>query len=646
MPDKMSQEKIALLRAYGAEVVDHADRRRPRLARVLLPRRRPAHRGDPRRLPAEPVLQPGQPRVALRDARAPRSGSRPTARSTPSSCGVGTGGTITGVGRYLKEHNPDIHVVGADPEGSIYSGRRGRDPYLVEGIGEDFWPETFDPQVVDRYVARERQGVVPGGAAITREERASSSAARAARAVLAALEVARELDEPHDDRRADCPTPGRSYLSKIYSDAWMPQYGFLDRPEVVRVEEVLAAKDGEVPPLVTVSARDEGAPGDRRCCRSTASRSRRSSASTGRRRRSSSARSASASCWTAIFRDPDALQADVAEVMAPADPDGRVPDDPVEVGVRRAPAPAGGARRRGRPVARGAHPQRPPRVPRPPAEERVARPVRSLGIDVGVDKGLDLVLLDERRVPLLAPSTACARGDRQRRRQTSGPTSSRSTRHRAGRPRGARAAPSASSPARHPVVQHPVGRPRDGRTGSSRGWRSGFEVFRQAEAAGFRTLRRRLAEQDRDGGLPARHGRRAGRRAAAQGRRDEAVARRRAARARACDVDDLRTADRVDAALAALTGPAGPRRERFSARATPREGAIVRAGDLAPGPPVQRGGRRRQPRRSRRSGHATASAATPAAHELVRGSFAHGHDAKRKAMLWRAPAKGPRRSRS
>ena len=157
----MSQEKICAPARVRRRGRHHPDRRRARVAGVLLPGRRPADRGDPRRLPAEPVLQPGEPG-------GPRGDDGPEIwRQTDGTiaalvAGVGTGGTITGTGRYLKAQNPDVIVVGADPEGSIYSG--DVHPYLTEGIGEDFWPQTFDPAARRPLRARLRPRGVPDGA--------------------------------------------------------------------------------------------------------------------------------------------------------------------------------------------------------------------------------------------------------------------------------------------------------------------------------------------------------------------------------------------------------------------------------------------------------------------------------------------------
>jgi cystathionine beta-synthase len=175
-------------------------------------------------------------------------------RITHLVAGVGTGGTITGTGRYLKERNPDLVVVGADPVGSIYSG--GEDnvkPYLVEGVGEDFWPQTFDPAIVDRWITvsdresflmtrrlAQAEGILAGGSGGT--------------ALVAAVRVARELDDPEALVAVILPDGGRSYLSKIWSDTWMTENGFLERPADQTVGDVLRAKReaGEMPPLVTV----------------------------------------------------------------------------------------------------------------------------------------------------------------------------------------------------------------------------------------------------------------------------------------------------------------------------------------------------------------------------------------------------------
>ena len=253
MPDKMSREKIDLLRAYGADVV---------LAPTDVPPDSPQsyYRVADRLTDEIPgAFQPNQyfnqaNPLAHYTSTGPEIWEQTAGRITHLVVGVGTGGTVTGTARYLRERKPDLVVVGADPEGSIYSG--GPDsvrPYLVEGVGEDFWPETFDPTVIDRWVTvsdkeaflttrrlAQLEGILAGGSG--------------GLALHAALTVGAEIDDPEAMIVVILPDGGRSYLSKIYSDAWMRQYGFLGRDTKLRVGDVLARKReaGEIPPLVTV----------------------------------------------------------------------------------------------------------------------------------------------------------------------------------------------------------------------------------------------------------------------------------------------------------------------------------------------------------------------------------------------------------
>src|SRR5690242_13647385 len=253
MPDKMSREKIDLLRAYGAEVV---------VAPTNVPPDSPeSYYRVAERLAAEipGAFQPNQyfnvaNPAAHYASTGPEIWDGTAGRITHLVVGVGTGGTITGTGRYLKERNPDLVVVGADPVGSIYSGgEENVKPYLVEGVGEDFWPQTFDPAIVDRWVTvsdresflmtrrlAQAEGILAGGSGGT--------------ALVAAVALARELDDPDALVTVILPDGGRSYLSKIWSDAWMRENGFLDRPADQAVGAVLRAKReaGDVPPLVTV----------------------------------------------------------------------------------------------------------------------------------------------------------------------------------------------------------------------------------------------------------------------------------------------------------------------------------------------------------------------------------------------------------
>jgi cystathionine beta-synthase len=255
MPDKMSKEKIDLLRAYGAEVVVAPTEVAPDSPESYY---RVADRLT-EEIPG--AFQPNQYRNRANPeahylTTGPELWRQSGGRITHLVAGVGTGGTITGVGRYLRERNPAVEIVGADPVGSIYSG--GEDavrPYLVEGVGEDFWPDTYDPEIVDRYVTvsdrdsflwtrrlAETEGILAGGSC--------------GLAVYAAYQVARDIDDPAAMVAVILPDGGRSYLSKVYNDAWMRQYGFLARDEELRVEDVLRRKhdEGEIPPLLTVES--------------------------------------------------------------------------------------------------------------------------------------------------------------------------------------------------------------------------------------------------------------------------------------------------------------------------------------------------------------------------------------------------------
>jgi cystathionine beta-synthase len=253
MPDKMSKEKIDLLRAYGADVV---------VAPTDVPPESPqSYYRVADRLTAEipGAFQPNQyfnqanPQAHY-ESTGPELWEQTQGQITHLVVGVGTGGTVTGTSRYLRERQPDLVVVGADPEGSIYSG--GPDnvrPYLVEGVGEDFWPQTFDRSAVDRWITvsdrdaflttrrlAQVEGILAGGSG--------------GLAVHAALALAAEIDDPDALIVIIVPDGGRSYLSKIYSDSWMRQYGFLERDTRLVVGDVLARKTDarEMPPLVSV----------------------------------------------------------------------------------------------------------------------------------------------------------------------------------------------------------------------------------------------------------------------------------------------------------------------------------------------------------------------------------------------------------
>jgi cystathionine beta-synthase len=253
----MSQEKISLLRAYGAEV-------------VITP------------TAVEPDSPESYYSVSDRLAEEIPGGFKPDQYSNHSNpdthyeltgpeiweqtggeidaivISVGTGGTISGVGRFFKERKPEVLIVGADPEGSVYTAQSDRDvhPYLVEGIGKDTWPKTMDPEAVDEWIrvsdrdsfltarrlARE-EGILAGGSAGT--------------TLWAALQVASRFGSGARILTM-IPDSGRSYLSRFYDDKWMLEHGFIERVvPVPTVEQVLLAKrveEAAVPALVTIAS--------------------------------------------------------------------------------------------------------------------------------------------------------------------------------------------------------------------------------------------------------------------------------------------------------------------------------------------------------------------------------------------------------
>jgi cystathionine beta-synthase len=168
--------------------------------------------------------------------------------------GVGTGGTISGVGKYLKEASGgSVQVIGADPEGSVYSGGTGR-PYLVEGVGEDFWPTAYDGTVVDRIIASSDAESFDVTRRLAREEGLLVGGSSGL-AVSAGLKAARELG-PDDVMVILLPDGGRGYLGKVFNDKWMRSYGFLPAEEGRTVADVVGTKAAELAGLVHVHPSD------------------------------------------------------------------------------------------------------------------------------------------------------------------------------------------------------------------------------------------------------------------------------------------------------------------------------------------------------------------------------------------------------
>ena len=254
MPDKMSKEKIDLLRAYGAEVV---------VAPTDVPADSPQSyyrvadrlvREIPGAFQPNQYFNPANPQAHY-ESTGPEIWEQSAGGITHLVVGVGTGGTVTGTARYLRERNPDLVVIGADPVGSIYSGgAEDMHPYLVEGVGEDFWPETFDRGSVDRWVrVTDRDAFLTARRlALTEGILAGGSSGLA---VHAALQAAAAIDDPEALMVVVLPDGGRSYLSKVYNDGWLQQHGMLEPAgSSLSVGDVLRRKTdaGEMPPLVTV----------------------------------------------------------------------------------------------------------------------------------------------------------------------------------------------------------------------------------------------------------------------------------------------------------------------------------------------------------------------------------------------------------
>jgi cystathionine beta-synthase len=248
MSDKMSDEKAALLRAYGAEVVVCPTAVPPEDPRSYYSTAERLVRETPGSFRPDQYSNPANP-LAHEMTTGPEIWRQTAGAITHFVAGIGTGGTITGVARYLKAQNPDVQIIGADPEGSVYSGGSGR-PYLTEGVGEDFWPTTFDPKLIDRVVMVSDADAFLTARRVTREEGLLIGGSGGT-AVHAALEVARELDE-HATVVVLVPDSGRNYLSKIFEDQWMFDMGFL-RGDPPIAGDVLAAKGDSTPALVLIT---------------------------------------------------------------------------------------------------------------------------------------------------------------------------------------------------------------------------------------------------------------------------------------------------------------------------------------------------------------------------------------------------------
>jgi cystathionine beta-synthase len=249
-PDKVSEDKQNVLRAYGAEVVvcptavepEHPDSYYSVSDRLV--------RDTPGAWKPDQYSNPNNP-ASHYESTGPEVWKQTEGRVTHFVAGIGTGGTISGAGRYLKEiSGAAVKIVGADPAGSVYSGGTGR-PYLVEGVGEDFWPANYDREICDQVIEISDADSFAMARRLAREE-ALLVGGSSGMAAAAAVRLAEQIDDPDAVIVVLLPDSGRGYLTKIFSDEWLARYGFAARPDaaVRTVGDVLREKSGALPSLV------------------------------------------------------------------------------------------------------------------------------------------------------------------------------------------------------------------------------------------------------------------------------------------------------------------------------------------------------------------------------------------------------------
>jgi cystathionine beta-synthase len=250
VPDKVSEDKQNVLRAYGAEVVVCPTAVAPESPESYYSVSDRLVKEIPDAWKPDQYSNPNNP-ASHYESTGPEIWNQTDGRITHFVAGIGTGGTISGTGKYLKEaSNNKIKIIGADPEGSIYSGGTGR-PYLVEGVGEDFWPTAYNPEIVDEVIAVSDAESFEMTRRLAREEGLLVGGS-CGMATVAALKAAKNLTAD-DIVVVILPDSGRGYLSKIFNDAWLAKYGFSGEFKgETTVGEVLEGKSDELPTFVHI----------------------------------------------------------------------------------------------------------------------------------------------------------------------------------------------------------------------------------------------------------------------------------------------------------------------------------------------------------------------------------------------------------
>lgn len=260
VPDKMSKEKIDLLKAFGAKVFITPTAVAPEHPASYVKVAERIVKETPNAFMPNQYFNPANPKIHYRTT-GPEIWQQTNGEIDVLVAGMGTGGTITGTGRYLKERNPKIRVVGVDPEGSMFHhefyGTKGViHTYKVEGIGEDFMPSTLDLKVVDEIITVSDKDAFLTTRRLAKEEGILAGGSSGA-AVFAALQVAKNMKR-NQTLVVILPDTGRNYINKIYSDEWMREYGFLEVAEEERilVEDILRHKSRRIKAVISVSPSD------------------------------------------------------------------------------------------------------------------------------------------------------------------------------------------------------------------------------------------------------------------------------------------------------------------------------------------------------------------------------------------------------